>query len=295
MELTWNDERMSMAQRIIMERFAQNSVAEHLSPHSRVDDTETTVRRNRFDFGNAIVIDREVFGLNEPFSFCRFSKAQVDEFATTQGEAVGQTKAVTTITRAASRLARWHDILFFRGFKEGGALKPPLIEMPSPENPPQSLREAAIEAETQEDSSAVPVTAPFNEGLVSAVYDAVLRLESRGYFTAYHLVLGEALWRQLHTPTPGSMVLPRDRIEPTLMGGDFYRTTALPNNEALLASLDGPSFDCVIAGDPARHPRFEFLRVEAGTDHEELYSFRIRERFAPRVRENRAIARLEAK
>ena len=86
MERPWSGERMSMAKKIIMERFAQNSVAGHLAPHSTVDEIETTVRRNRFDFNKAIVVDREVFGLNEPFSFCRFTKAQVEEFATMQGE-----------------------------------------------------------------------------------------------------------------------------------------------------------------------------------------------------------------
>jgi hypothetical protein len=294
MELTWSDERMSMAQKIVMERFALNSVAGHLAPHSTVDEMETTVRRNRFDFDDAIVIDREVFGLNEPFSFCSFSKAQVDEFGTMQGAGVMQTKAVTTLTRAASRLARWHDILFFIGLAAGQPLRPPLlVEMPDPENPPQSLREAALEAEQEEGVGPVPVNAPINQGLVAAVYEAVLRLESRGYFTAYHLVLGEALWRALHDPTPGSLVLPRDRIEPTLMGGSFYRTTTLPADEALLASLDGPTFDCVIAGDPAQHPRFEFLRVQPNRNQEELYVFRVRERFAPRVRENRAIVRLQ--
>jgi Encapsulating protein for peroxidase len=293
MELAWSDERMTMAQKIVMERFALDSVAGHLAPHSTVDEMETTIRRNRFDFNEAIVIDREVFGLNEPFSFCRFSKAQVDEFGTMQGAGGIQTKAVTTLTRAASRLARWHDVLFFRGLAEGRPLRPPLVEMPDPENPPQSLREAALEAEQQEGSHPVPVNAPINEGLVAAVYAAVLRLESRGYFTAYQLVLGEALWQALHQPTNGSMVLPRDRIEPTLMGGSFYRTTTLPDDEALLASLDGPTFDCVIAGDPAQHPRFEFLRVQPNANQEELYMFRVRERFAPRVRENRAIVRLQ--
>lgn len=135
--------------------------------------------------------------------------------------------------------------------------------------------------------------APINEQLVAAVYDAVLRLETRGYYSAYHLILGETLWREVHRPTSGSLVLPRDRVEPTLMGGSFYRTTTLPDNEALLASLDGPTFDCVIAGDPAQQPRFEFLRVApADSDKEELYWFRVRERFAPRIRENRAIVRL---
>lgn len=292
MELTLNNEQMSKAQKLIMERFALNSVAGHLSLHSKVDDMETTVRRSRFDFDDAIVIDREVLGLYEPFSLCSLSKAQVDEFGAAQGEAVRQTQAITTLTRAASRLARWHDVLFFRGLEDG--VKPRFVEMPAvPENPPQSLYEAAIEAERQEDSAPVLVNAPLNEGLVAAFYEGVLRLESRGYFTAYHLVLGETLWMELHRPTGGSLVLARDRIEPTLMGGHFYRTTTLPNDEALLVSLDGPTFDCVIAGDPAQHPRFEFLRVARSANSEELFLFRVRERFAPRVRENRAIVRLK--
>jgi Encapsulating protein for peroxidase len=294
MELTWDKEEMSKAQKIIVERFAMNSVAGHLSLHSRVDDIDTTVRRSRFDFNDAIVIDREVLSLYEPFSLCNLSKAQVDEFSTMHSEEPGQTQAIATLTRAASRLARWHDVLFFRGLVEGNALKPPLVHMPAvQENPPQSLYEAALEAETQEGSAPVFVSVPLNEGLVAAVYEAVLRLETRGYFTAYHLVLGETLWRELHRPTGGSLVLSRDRIEHTLMGGRFYRTTTLPNNEALLVSLDGSTFDCVIAGDPTQHPRFEFLRVVQQANHEELFLFRIRERFAPRVRENRAIVRLQ--
>jgi len=287
---------MKTAQQIVMERFVQNSVAEHLAPHSTVDDLETTVRSNRFNFEKEIVIDREVFGLYEPFSYCKFSKAQMDEFGMMQGDSLmeNKTKAVTTLNRAASRLARWHDILFFIGHtKEGLRLKPRFIETPNPQNPPPSLYEAALEAEKEEGKGVIPVKDAVNEDLVAAVYNAVLRLEDRGYFTKYHLVLGENLWRALHTPTSGSLVLPRDRIEPTLMGGGFYRTTTLPSDEALLASMDGPTFDCVRAGDPAQQPRFEFLRVERGNDQEELYLFRVRERFAPRVRENRAIVRLQ--
>ena len=132
MDLNWSDDRMKMAQKIVLERFAQNSVAGHLAPHSTVDDTETTVRGNPFDFVQTIVIDREVLNLNEPFSFCWFTKAQVDEFGATQGEDVSQTKVVTTLTRAASNLARWHDILFFSG---QGAMPPP-VQMPPVANPP---------------------------------------------------------------------------------------------------------------------------------------------------------------
>ena len=143
MELTWSDDRMTMAQKIVMERFAQNSVAGHLAPHSTVDDTETTIRRNRFDFAQAIVIDREVFGLNEPFSFCWFSKAQVDEFGTMQGEDGIADESGHDAHPRCKQLARWHDILFFSGLAGGQPLPPPWSRCPTRSYFPQSLREAA--------------------------------------------------------------------------------------------------------------------------------------------------------
>jgi uncharacterized linocin/CFP29 family protein len=294
MDLTWTAAQMQEAQRIVVERFAMNSVAGHLAPQLTVDGTETTVKRNRFDVSTGRVVDRETLDLYEPFSFCFLTKAQVDEFASSTSNGTGQTKAVTSLTRAASRLARWHDVLFFAGFSESA--KPVGVEMPPLTNLPQSLRGAALEAEETSKSAPIPVNAPFNERLVDAVYQAVLRLETRGYYTAYHLVLGEMLWRALHEPTRGSLVLPRERIKPTLIGdGEFHRTTTLPPNEALLVSKDGPTFDCVIAGDAAKQPYFEFLRVAPdNSEREELYLFRIRERFTPRVRESQAIVRLVA-
>jgi hypothetical protein len=296
MDLAWTADQFQDAQQMVVERFATSSVAGHLAAHVTVDEVETTVKRNRFDFGSGRVVDRETLGLYEPFSFCYLTKAQIDEFGSAQGDSARQAKAVTTITRAASRLARWHDVLFFAGFDD--ALRPAGVQMPTLADPPQGLRGAALAAEGAETSSPpfIAVDEPLNERLVDAVYQAVLRLETRGYYTAYHLILGEDMWRALHQPTPGSLVLPRERIKPTLIGdGDFHRTTTLPQHEALLVSKDGPTFDCVVAGDMAQHPRFEFLRVTPGDQEpEELYLFRIRERFTPRVRESQAVVRLLA-
>ena len=128
---------------------------------------------------------------------------------------------------------------------------------------------------------------------MAAVYAAVLKLEERGYYRDYHLVLGQTLWAELNNPNQGALVLPRDRIEPTLVGGGFYRTTTLPDDEALLISLDGPTLDCVSAGLPTEQPRLEFLRTQADDRSEEIYLLRERERYALRVRENRAIVRLQ--
>jgi uncharacterized linocin/CFP29 family protein len=199
---------------------------------------------------------------------------------------------MTTLHRGASALARWHDQLVFSG---DVTPRPPGIAMPEPTGAvPISLREAAIQAEEEEGSAPIPVDAgSANESLVAAFFSAVLRLEERGYYREYDFVLGQRLWTELNNPNPGALVLPKDRIESTLLGGACYRTTTLPDDEALLISRDGHmTIDCVVAGEAAMQPNLEFLRAEAQDRGGEIYLFRIRERFALRVRENRAVVRL---
>jgi hypothetical protein len=305
MNMIWDTDHMNLAMKIAMERFAMNSVAGHFAPPVMEDKMATTAPSNRFDFAQRIVVDGETINLHEPFATCNFTLAQVNEFASMTGasltgEMAMQSRMVTTITRAASALARWHDVLFFVGIDSNQL--PPGVEIGRPvtTNIPVSLRGAAVQAEkdltrTEKDPTGkedpVPVSGPLNEGLVAAVYNAVLKLETRGYYATYHLVLGETLWQELYRPTPGSLVLPRDRIEPTLLGGHIHRTTTLPTDEALIASLDGPTFDCVVAGSMDQYPSFEVLPTLV--KGETLYQARVVERFAPRVRENQAIVRLK--
>lgn len=286
-ELHWTDEQKQLAQAAVMERFAFNSVAKQFIPETTVDWTETTVRWNRYDFQRRMVIDRETLGLHEPYASVNLTRAQGDE--------AGLQRALTTLHRAASALARWHDVLVFSGFDEKLNPKPPGIEMPTPTaSAPIGLREAALQAESEEGSGPIPVDPKSaNESLVTATYAGVLKLEERGYYRDYHLVLGQDLWAELNNPNEGALVLPRDRVEPTLVGGGFYRTTTLPHDEALLISLDGPTLDCVSVSPSTEQPRLEFLRTQADDRSEEIYLLRVRERFAPRVRENRAIVRLK--
>ena len=289
--MNWDSDHMDLATKIVKERFAMNSVAGHFAPHSWVDKMARTVPRNRFDYSAQarIVVDDETLNLYEPFALCNFTLAQMNEFGSMtdemlKGEMAMQNKVVTAITRAASALARWHDFLFFVGLEERqkpGDLPKGVIPTgvdtgrPITNTVPVSLRQAALTAERDlKIKSPIPVLGPLlNEGLVTAVYGAVLELESRGYYNTYHLVLGEKLWEELHRPTNGSMVLPKDRIEPTLLGGHCHRTTTLPHDEALLASLDGPTFECVIAGSLDQHPRFDVLAPV--TRGETPYQYRV--------------------
>ncbi len=283
-----------------------NSIAGHFAPPSMIDKMVRTVPNNRLDYTNRIVVDNETLNLHEPFAKCNFTLAQVNEFGSMTGEMLTgemamQNRMVTTITRAGSALARWHDFLFFVGLEPGQAINqlpagvlPPGVDVGKTvtNSVPVSLRQAAIQAEKDLGIGPVLVKGPaLNEGLVAAVYQAVLQLETRGYYTTYHLVLGEGLWEELYRPTQGSLVLPRDRIEPTLIGGHIHRTTTLPKDEALLASLDGPTFDCVLAGTPDQHPSFEVLPTVVTS--ETLYQARVVEAFVPRIRENQAILRLK--
>jgi len=304
--MNWTSEHTAFAMKTVKERFAMNSVAGHFAPNSWVDKMARTVPSNRFDYVARTVVDVETLNLYEPFALCNFTLAQMSEFSSMTGDMLAgemaqQNKVVTTITRAASALARWHDYLFIVGLEP--AQKPetlpngsaPIgVEMgrAAPNSVPVSLRRAAIGAEEDLKQQPIPVVGPkLNEGLVAAVYAAVLELESRGYYNTYHLVLGQTLWEELHRPTQGSMVLPKDRIEPTLLGGHCHRTTTLEKEEALLASLDGSTFECVVAGGPDQNPRFDML-APVTTDGETLYQYRVVEPFVPRIRENRAIVRL---
>lgn len=302
MDVSWDSDHVRMATKAAVERFAMNSVAGHFAPPTVVDKMLTQVPANRFDYDQQIVVDNENLNLFEPFARCNFTLSQVSEFGSATSDAATQSRVITAITRSASALARWHDVLFFNGLEmdEKGTtpLQLPAGVAPGPlgkANVPLGLRLASMNAEKELKQTPIHVGSDpklgLNEDLVNCVYKAVLELEARGYSTTYHLILGEKLWEELHRPTAGSLVLPRDRIEPTLLGGHFHRTTTLPTGEALLASLDGPTLDCVIAADTNQQPVFELLPTKVAD--QTVYQARIVERFAPRVRENRAIVRLQ--
>jgi hypothetical protein len=303
MDMDWTPAMVSAAKTIAMQRFAANCVARQMISPTYVDSTARTVPRNRFDFGQRLVVDTETVNLYEPFAECQFTLAQLEEFSnmlSTQGGAtmpspmmMMQSKACTSVGRNASDLARFHDAFFFGtpnpedlppGVSPGKAVTQDL---------PKSLRDEAISAEHDlpKENGPILVSDPLNESLVAAAFAGVLRLETRGYYSMYHMVLGETLWEELHRPTAGSVsVLPADRIKDRITGG-FFVTTTLPPDEALILSIDGPTIEHVVAGSEDNYPTFLLLPTQL-EDGETIYRARIRGCFAPRVRENRSIVRL---
>lgn len=303
-ELPWMPEQSEKAQAAVISRFMQNSVAMQFIPEHYISAIETTVKLNKYDYQKRRVIDRETIPLYELYSSVQLTDAQVRES--------DLSLALTTIHRATSDLARAHDQLIFDNPSAiASSDKFKSVELIYQSKKPQSLIDAAKRVEKVLNEDPIDVsektitssssTVPVNETLVKGVHDAILRLEGRGYYSNYHLVLGQELWAALHEPTAGSLVLPKDRIEPSLQGGSFYRTTTLPPEEALLVSLDGPTIDCVFAGEQGGIPLFEFVTAERPQSEsgkkstEKLYIFNIRIRFAPRVREDQSVVRLTKK
>jgi uncharacterized linocin/CFP29 family protein len=87
------------------------------------------------------------------------------------------------------------------------------------------------------------------ERLVSGISGAISRLERKGHFGPFALVLGDELFTVAQTPEPGSLVLPQDRIIPFLGGGSLVRSSTLPGNGGVAVALGGAPVELVIAKD----------------------------------------------
>jgi uncharacterized linocin/CFP29 family protein len=203
--------------------------------------------------------------------------------------------ALLLFRRAANIIARMEDWIIFNGVPDEGR-QPGSIQAAGPDQrwgyriqggDPDS-RGLLEEAE-----SAVSGIALDGEQLVPKIVQAVTLLEGVGHLAPFACVLGMDAFVVAHTPAPGSLVLPRDRIEPVLERQLLRSSTiddrpwdgAEPPARGVIVSLAGDPIDLALAVDAA--PQFLYVNAEA------RYVFRVYERFALRVKEPKAIVRLE--
>ena len=273
-EISWTNEQMQMAQQIVEQRTKANRVVDFI-PERMIESSLRQTPWNRFDYETRKVVDGENLTLYEKSSRVCLTRAQVDES--------DLHKAMTTFDRAASSYARLCDSLCLVGWKKTQKNMPPGVKVPEPvPNIPPSLRERAV---------GPPITVGTDspgENFVQAIYQAVLTLEGRGYYSNYHVVLGDGLWAASNDPSV-ALVTPRERTEHTLAGGGFYRSTTLPPEEALVVSLDGYTVEYVMAGGASDQPRIEFLDTETDDHDNQNYIFRLYGVGACIVREREAI------
>ncbi len=210
--------------------------------------------------------------------------------------------------RAANVLARLEDAVIFRGLITNGAPPPEFIppggidgiqefidihggqETPGLWGPPPPAPwpwQAAPAPARWQWISLDRGSATSGQDLVVAVSDAVGRLEGRGHFGPFAVVLGQALFLVAQTPDLNGYVLPQDRIIPFLGGGQLLRSSTLDDIQGYIGvviTLGGSPIELVVATDLS----LQFLQVT----NEPRYLFRVRERIALRIKEPDAIVRL---
>jgi uncharacterized linocin/CFP29 family protein len=201
--------------------------------------------------------------------------------------------------RAANVLARLEDAVVFRGLAldataQGGVAPPAGIAGLPPIWQITGAREArGIWQSPPPGRSIVAPAAPLEKQggeLVTAVSDAIGRLEASGHFGPFATVLGQKLFLVAQTPDQRSLVLPQDRILPFLGGGPLLRSSTLDEEAGytgMVIALGGEPIELVVATDMC----LQFLQITT----QPAFLFRVSEKIALRIKEPEAIAQLYMK
>jgi uncharacterized linocin/CFP29 family protein len=203
--------------------------------------------------------------------------------------------ALLLFRRAANIIARMEDWIIFNGVPDD--TRQPNGIQAAGRDQRWGYRIQGGDPETRgmlEDAASAVTDIPLDgEQLVPRIVQAVTQLERAGHLAPFACVLGMNAFVVAHTPAPGSLVLPRDRIEPVLER-QLLRSSTIddrpwegesPPARGVVVALAGNPIDVALAVDAA--PQFLYVNAEA------RYVFRVYERFALRIKEPEAIVRLE--
>jgi uncharacterized linocin/CFP29 family protein len=191
------------------------------------------------------------------------------------------TSVLLLFRRAANVLARLEDALVFRG--QEATSKGPELANPLP--PIWQILGGSTSPGLLNGAGKKDTVAANGDSLVKGVSKSIGTLESAGHFGPFAVVLGQVLFTAVQTPSPGSLVLPQDRIIPFLEGGSLLRSTLLPDNQGIVVALGGSPVELVVATDMS----LNFLQVTT----DPMFVFRVYEKVVLRIKEPEAIVRLE--
>jgi uncharacterized linocin/CFP29 family protein len=179
--------------------------------------------------------------------------------------------ALTLAVRAANELAQGMDFSVFQGSPNGSLLQAAeeagqIVDVPllNPDHGPDELDK-------------------YGENTFAAVAAAYALLESKGHYGPDALVCQFEAYADAHAPLPSTLIMPADRIR-SLMTAGFYGTGTLPPKRAVMVRTGGNTVDLAIAVDGTA----AFTQV----DEQEIYRFRVYERFTVRVKDPTALVLL---
>jgi uncharacterized linocin/CFP29 family protein len=141
----------------------------------------------------------------------------------------------------------------------------------------------APEKSAQDMSVRVEPDKPDRSTIVEAIVSAIQKLEAKGHFGPFAVVLGHKLFSRATSPT-GSLVLPTDRLAEFLDGRRVMRSGTLPPEDGVVVALGGQPIELVLARDID----ISFLQVTI----EPRYVLRVFERFVLRLKELDAVCRV---
>jgi uncharacterized linocin/CFP29 family protein len=211
------------------------------------------------------------------------------------------TSVLSLFRRAANVLARLEDAVVFRGLvpdpANPGQFAPPMNVGPPPPRRIWEITGGQVSPglwrdplPLQAQQVNIQLQQPDRDArLVGGIAGAIGRLEERGHFGPFAVVLDQAMFLVAQSPTD-ALVLPQDRILPFLGGGPLLRSSTLDVAPGLrsgvVVALGGEPVELVIATDLC----VQFLLVT----EEPNFVFRVCEKMALRIKEPDAIIRLTA-
>jgi uncharacterized linocin/CFP29 family protein len=222
-------------------------------------------------------------------------------FAMTQQQVEGEenlSTAVTLATRATNFLSQGEDLIIFQGQEGNEGNKAELIRRvnPQPKQDGRGLLEAAeqfIDVQPMKDENENPIIVEgikkYGENTFAMVALAYSRLQEKGHYGPYALVLHANAFADTHAPLEGTLIMPADRIK-SLLGKDsegrhmFYGTGTLLSDTGLMMSLGGNTID-LASGNGV-------VTTFVQKDTANLYQFRVVERFTVRLKDKSALVRL---
>jgi uncharacterized linocin/CFP29 family protein len=185
------------------------------------------------------------------------------------------------------------DLLVFQG---GKVKLPKFVQARIPPNNVDSLlgeRDKDIQSiqvpQIKGAAGAAAARSTYGENTFAKVAQGIAELQSDGHYGPYALVLHSDIYADTHAPLEHTLIMPADRIRPLVEKG-FYGTGTLPQKRGVLLSLGGNTMDLTVTYDAAP----EFLSYARGNDGGgAMYSLQVRERFALRLKDKKAVRRLE--
>ena len=200
--------------------------------------------------------------------------------------------ALIMFRRAAEIVARVEDAIIFNG--QAGPGEGPLprhgLQLPRPvyKISGGGAHEGLLTLDDADESNP-PISFHPEDGetLGQATFHAVVRAIEQicgaGHYGPFACVMGNGLFSAVTQPMPESMVLPRDSILPFL-DGPLMRSGVVPDNEAVIVSLQGAPVEIVVPSDIS----VRYLQTTADAEH----VFRVQQKFYLRVKEPLAVTRI---